>query len=356
MRRKKEEKGLDTLINIKIHSKKGLAMSNNKENLQVGHKNGCYTVIAGFEAYRNEVAPINVQKCLEDKERFIKGEETLWYRFASLENFDSYIEGERKKKFYKVRCKCGREFYEVERVINFKKWRECGEHCTLKLQRDEKIVASYPRKKHESYDIRPIYNTHESLQIIECIDENFEGPPTVFHKGRYGKGEVKVYKLYRCKCHLCDREYEFRSDVFEIRCDLYGPKAKDGYYSEAYCDCHKISSFQWRTIKILTEHNVHYKVEVSFNDLVSAKGNLLRYDFAIFNEDETIKCLIECQGEQHYRHVEEFGDHSKYEITKEHDIKKKEYANKMNIPLVEIPYTIDTYEKEEKFLQQQGLI
>lgn len=176
-------------------------------------------------------------------------------------------------------------------------------------------------------------------------------------KRKNGAGTVKVFKLYKCRCYLCGKEHKFKSSDFEIKIRKYGPRAKDGYYCDAYCDCHNISSFQWRTIKILRENNVAYRVEVEFQDLYGVgQKNLLRYDFAVLYLDNSIKCLIECQGEQHYKPVDEFGGVSQYESQVENDKLKRVYAESQNIPLFEIKYTCDTYEKEIKFLKNAGII
>ena len=166
-----------------------------------------------------------------------------------------------------------------------------------------------------------------------------------------------VYKLYKCRCSLCAREYEFKSSDFEIKINSYGRRAKDGYFCDAHCNCHNISSFQWRTIKILKAHNVMHRAEVEFPDLYGIEQKrLLRYDFAVLNQDKSIKCLIECQGEQHYQAVEEFGGVVQYEVRRKNDELKRRYAKEQEIPLFEIPYTCDTYEKEMKWLINAGII
>ena len=83
---------------------------------------------------------------------------------------------------------------------------------------------------------------------------------------------------------------------------------------------------------------------------------LLRYDFAVLGSDNSIKCLIECQGEQHYKPVAEFGGVSQYESQVKNDELKRIYAKSHNIPLFEIPYTCNTYEKEIEFLKTAGII
>ena len=73
------------------------------------------------------------------------------------------------------------------------------------------------------------------------------------------------------------------------------------------------------------QDNVDYEVEYSFDDLYGTAGeNLLRFDFAIKNKDELI-CLIECQGEQHFAPVQEFGGERQFHKQVENDRLKREY-------------------------------
>ena len=137
----------------------------------------------------------------------------------------------------------------------------------------------------------------------------------------------------------------------------YGYRAYNGYWSDVSCDCHPISSFQWIVTRLLMESGVPYQVEYSFDDLYGAAGrNKLRFDFAVFNCDGTIKALIECQGEQHYKPVEEFGGLYAYETPKKNDQLKREYVEKNNIRVVEISYKEKQIEIVEKILRVNGII
>ena len=51
--------------------------------------------------------------------------------------------------------------------------------------------------------------------------------------------------------------------------------------------------------KILKENNINYSKEYKFKDLKGINGGQLRFDFAIFNEDNQIDFLIEFDGRQH---------------------------------------------------------
>lgn len=327
-----------------------------EEVLPIGTKWGCYTIIAGFEAYQEEKAKEHISKLEEEKLKFLNGEKSDWCNFDHVETFDKQIEEEKRKKYYKAQCKCGKIHFISSEFNKMKKRRYCGEECGLKLQREKEMIASYPREEASHYNIEFTNNTHESLYIVECVDNHLESEPIIYNKRKKGCGVVYLYKMFRCECYLCGKEHYFTSDQFEIRKDSYGPNATRGYYCNAFCDCHYISSFQWRTIKILTENKIAYRVEESFEDLLSENGNPLRYDFLIINPDGSTKCLIECQGEQHYKIGNGYGGYYALKNRQLRDEQKRKYAKEKNIPLIEIPYTYDTFEKEVEFLRINKVI
>ncbi|MEW4105908.1 hypothetical protein [Bacillus thuringiensis] len=325
--------------------------------LPIGKKHGCFTIIGGFEVYQEEVAKKKIADLEQKKQKFINGERIIGNNFDSVDVYDRFIQDWKSYKKYQCRCRCGKVYYFDKTTLLRKRYRDCGDNCAVKQEREKEWLDAVPRVKDESYYVDYSNTTHESLNILECIDENYEGKPFISNRRKKGVGKCKVYKLYRCRCYLCGKEHQFKSSDFKIKKDGYGSRAKDGYYCDAYCDCHNISSFQWRTIKILREHNVAYRVEVEFQDLYGVgQRNLLRYDFAVLGSDNSIKCLIECQGEQHYKPVDEFGGVSQYESQVENDKLKRVYAESHNISLFEIKYTCNTYEKEIKFLKTAGII
>ena len=73
--------------------------------------------------------------------------------------------------------KCGKIKYLSEDVLMRKKWRDCGEDCELRITRQQKYLDACPKEKHHTYDLELINSYFESLEIIECIDENFEDTP-----------------------------------------------------------------------------------------------------------------------------------------------------------------------------------
>lgn len=248
---------------------------------------------------------------------------------------------------YKCKCKCGK-IHNLD-IFKFleKRHKYCGYDCNLR----KNILDTYERIYDETYNIHLENTRHETLEIIECVDENYEELFGYYDKRKKNGGTFKIYKKYKCQCYLCGKEYVFKSSDFLIKKESYR------YYSVAHCNCHEISSFQWRTMDVLNKHNILYRVEVFFDDLKGVTNIMpLRFDFVIYDSNEKPKYFIECQGKQHYESVEEFGGDLAFERQKKHDELKRNYAKNKGIPLYEIPYTCNTYEKEEKFLKKLGII
>jgi len=100
---------------------------------------------------------------------------------------------------------------------------------------------------------------------------------------------------------------------------------------------------------------VPYRVEYSFPNLRGVFYNL-KFDFAIFNVDGSLKCLVECQGEQHYKAVDEFGGEWQFKNQVKNDNKKREYCKKNNIQLIEISYKDKKYERIEEILKKYAIL
>lgn len=101
------------------------------------------------------------------------------------------------------------------------------------------------------------------------------------------------------------------------------------------CGCLN-SKGEYETTQRLLQYNFSFKTQYSFDDLKSEKGRKLRFDYAIFNSDDTLNCLIEFQGPQHdpdkAEYYGEFGKQQR-EVT---DKQKREYCLAHDILLYEI--------------------
>ena len=115
------------------------------------------------------------------------------------------------------------------------------------------------------------------------------------------------------------------------------------------CGCYHRSIGATNIMDCLIFNGIEFIDEYVFPDLPKS-----RFDFAIIENGKIIR-LIEFDGEQHYKDVEQWGG---LELQQKRDKAKNEYALSHNIPLVRIPYwerdkiTLDiilgsTYEVQE---------
>lgn len=89
---------------------------------------------------------------------------------------------------------------------------------------------------------------------------------------------------------------------------------------------------------ILNSAGLNFKEQYSFPDLIGEAGHALRFDFAVFDDNDELEFLIEYQGIQHYKPKSIFGGISGLKKQQFYDMEKREYCKKHNIKLVIIPY------------------
>ena len=94
----------------------------------------------------------------------------------------------------------------------------------------------------------------------------------------------------------------------------------------------KTSKYEEQVIRLLRAANIKFIREKTFSDL---KGGRFRFDFYL----PGFECLIELDGEQHFRQVTKF-QHTRADFLKqqEHDRQKNSYCLANEIPLYRIPY------------------
>ena len=90
---------------------------------------------------------------------------------------------------------------------------------------------------------------------------------------------------------------------------------------------------------ILRSNGVNFQEEYSFEGLCSSNGRPLRFDFAIFDDDNQLMFLLEYQGIQHYIAKSKFGGNNGLRKQQYNDMLKREFCRKHNIILIAIPYT-----------------
>lgn len=147
------------------------------------------------------------------------------------------------------------------------------------------------------------------------------------YKPQY-KNSPKNRQWYKCQC-----------DCGNV-CEAHGNALKTN--NKISCGSCLISKGEYIIKTLLDKNNIIYKQEVDFPELTKISGHRYRFDFVIYNNDNTIKRIIEYDGRQHV-----FGPDTNYwsrasetlEDIQKRDKEKNDFCLKNHFPLVRIPYT-----------------
>lgn len=124
------------------------------------------------------------------------------------------------------------------------------------------------------------------------------------------------------------------------------------------CGCWKYSKLEELVIKYFKEkgyiNTIDYECQKKFENLTGTGNKQLSYDFIVYKNSEPFY-LIECQGKQHYEPIKYFGGEEKFKTQQIHDKLKSDYANMLEIPLLEIPYTITKYKDVKRILTENNI-
>jgi hypothetical protein len=198
-----------------------------------------------------------------------------------------------KRTYYKCMCDCGNPKPVVVRGTDLRlgKQLSCGCAKSEAEARDRENL---------------IGRSFGKLTVVDCA---------------YIKNHI-VY--WHCLCE-CGNELDVR-----------GGDLKNGHTSSCGCI---LSVGELNIINILKGSNVKYIHNKGyFQDLVSNTGLPLRYDFIIFDNNDTLIRLVEFDGPQHNRPSDLFGL-EEFQKLQFYDSLKNQYALSHNIPLVRIPYS-----------------
>lgn len=135
-------------------------------------------------------------------------------------------------------------------------------------------------------------------------------------------GKTVAYVKCECRC----------GNIIYVRKEhLLGTKFRGRTIS---CGCASMSSGEIRIEELLIESGINYVYNYRIKDF----SIFAPFDFAVFDENLELICLIEYDGEQHYNSVNHFGGEEKLQIQRERDQRKDEYCESHNIRLCRIPY------------------
>lgn len=208
---------------------------------------------------------------------------------------------DKKHVYWNCKCQCGKEL--IVRGDQLKRGvaKSCG--CLQKeiATKNMSQVGKLNKGKYWT-EVNYVGQKINQLTLLEPIhDEN---------RNRW---------KWKCQC-LCGNYVIISAD-----------KINSGHTKSCGC-LHSGTELQLQ--QLFNKLGVNYSKEYTFDDLLSDNACNLRFDFAIFNKDNVLKGLIECQGEQHYSPVEYFGGEKYFQGLIKNDERKKQYCVKYNIPLL----------------------
>lgn len=105
------------------------------------------------------------------------------------------------------------------------------------------------------------------------------------------------------------------------------------------CGCKK-SKGEYKIIQFLQENKINYQYQyVDKNFTLSQSGKYGRFDFALFDEKNNLKCLLEYNGKQHYeKSFSGWNTEEHFQQTQQRDNEKRNFCQKNNIKLEEISF------------------
>lgn len=256
--------------------------------------------------------------------------------------------------FWKCKCECGTEKIISSNVLRSGKAKSCGcynkeYHYTntedLTNQRFGHLIALKHVPRPENLSSAGAY----WLCRCDCGNEKIIMGKNLRNGTTQSCG--------KCRTEIVDDLTGMKFDKLTvIGRDFSRPSNNDGAFWKCKCECGNevvvlgknlkwqprhscgcVVSFGENIIKnILKNNNIKFQCQYTFNDLKGLKGGLLRFDFAILDNENNVKRLIEYQGEQHYNTENHIN--SWFDAPFEHDQLKRQYCKKNNYTLVCIPY------------------
>ena len=185
---------------------------------------------------------------------------------------------------WKCKCSCGNYTIVAGDELRRGGVQSCG--CLIKERSREKNAIDRTN------------NVYGKLLVIE-IDEE--------------KTAQHAHGLYwKCKCECGNYT------------SVLGTNLENG--TTKSCGCLKNSYGEEIISKLLYDRNITFAKEYSFSNLKSDLDGLLRFDFAIFDNQNNLKQLIEYDGEQHFQAVDIWGGENGLVHRQNNDKKKDLYC------------------------------
>lgn len=138
--------------------------------------------------------------------------------------------------------------------------------------------------------------------------------------------------------------------VKHLKCNHVYKVKPTNWLSGYRCPKCRNSKGEQKISNILLELGINFEEQKRFMECKDKRT--LPFDFAIFNNDNELVCLIEYQGEQHFRDRETFGGKNSLKQIQKNDKIKLDFCNENNIDLMYITYKQNIEEELHKILNK----
>jgi hypothetical protein len=237
------------------------------------------------------------------------GEESIDLYWSDLNSITPFDIIHCSNKFVYIKCTIDNTHPDYKtNCNNFKNGNRCP-YCASKYVTENENLGLYLQNK----NILHLYSNQNNKSPFEY--------------------RIKSNKKVYWKCHNGVHDDYLKRIADAIKCGYFCTNC-NGSLGEM-----KISNY-------LNSKNINFEQQIKYDGLRGINGGLLSYDFYL----PDYNLLLEFQGEQHIKFKIGFHNHiSDFERQQEHDKRKKEYATKHNIKLLEIFY--NEFDKVEEILQ-----
>lgn len=278
----------------------------------------------------------------------------------------------KKKKYWVCKCDCGniKEVYESSLLNN--KTKSCG--CLHKEKVHEALCEDLTGNRYGRWTVIGESNIGTNYCKCQCdcgtikdvcknslkngnstscgcykkeltsknLSLNLEGQKfgklfVIKRSGSFVGADGTKYSTWLCQCECGNTKIVRGHDL------VCG--------SVSSCGC-LVSKGEYLIRQWLLKNNVCFDTQYFFKDLKSDKNYPLKFDFAIFNDKNDLKCLIEFQGQQHDKKYEKY--HLKFGEQQRNvtDKQKEEYCKLNNIKLFKIWYYQNIEQQLDIIMQQ----
>lgn len=261
------------------------------------------------------------------------------------------IERHGDRMAWRCQCECGKITYVTSYNLRYNKVQSCG--CQRNSAISKKLFKDLTGQTFGKLFVLDKTDQRQAGAVVwkcQCECGNISYVPT---------GNLKSGHTTSCGCKKYDNSHlhlqllgqkfgkltvleelpaKNQQSYWRCQCDCgniietYGTYLNTGIVLS--CGCLK-SKGELKIGQLLSEHNILFEKQKSFDTCVSPKGTKLKFDFYIDN-----RYLLEYDGECHYFHVNSgWSNEEQLAKCQLHDQIKNEWCKKNNIPLIRIPYT-----------------